>query len=258
MLQRSFNEGQSRVNHKGLHTPRIWKTCTIIPVPKKRSSSQLNDYRPVALTSVAFKCAEKIVLKHLRSVTAGRQDPMQFAYLKDRNTEDTILTLLHKLYQHLDRPKTFAGVIFVDFSTAFNTMQPHLLIEKLLAMEVNPTVISWLYSFLTDRPQQVRIGNALSNVLVINTRAPQGCVLSPVLFTIYMADCRNKEESNLLIKFTDNNSLIGLLKTDNTSYRSAVDELVEWCDQNFLELNVAKTGEIVMDFMRNKSSIVHF
>ena len=78
-------------------------------------------------------------------------------------------------------------------------------------MEVNPTVISWLYSFLTDRPQQVRIGNAVSNVLVINTRAPQGCVLSLVLFTIYTADCRNKEESNLQIKFADNISLTGLL-----------------------------------------------
>ena len=212
----------------------------------------------MALTSVAFKCAEKIVLKHLRSVTAGRQDPLQFAYHKDKNTEDAILTLLHKLYQKLDRPKTFAGMLFVDFSSAFNTMQPHLLIEKLLTMEVNPTVISWLCSSLTERPQQARIGEVLSNVLVTNTGAPHGCVLSPVLFTIYTADCRTKEESNLPIKFADNTSLIGLLKTDDTSYRSAVDELVEWCDQNFLELNVAKTGEIVMDFMRNKSSIVHF
>ena len=117
LLHRSFNTG---------HIPNIWKTCTIIPVPKKRSSSQLNDYRPVALTPVAFKCAEKIVLQHLRSETAGRQDPMQFAYCKDRNTGYAILTLLHKLYRHLDRPKTFARVLFLDFSSAFNTMQPPL------------------------------------------------------------------------------------------------------------------------------------
>ena len=78
-------------------------------------------------------------------------------------------------------------------------------------MEVNLTVMSWLYSFLTDRPEQVRIGEALSNVLVTNTGAPHGCVLSPVLFTIYTADCRNKEESNLQIKFADNISLTGLL-----------------------------------------------
>ena len=80
-------------------------------------------------------------------------------------------------------------------------MQPLLLIGKLLVVEVNTTVISWLYSFLTDRPQQVRIGEALSSVLVTNTGAPQGCMLSPVLFTIYTADCQTKEESNFLIKF---------------------------------------------------------
>ena len=92
-------------------------------------------------------------------------------------------------------------------------MQPHLLIEKLLAMEVNPTVISWLYSFLTDRPQQVRIGEALSNVLVTNTGVLQGCVLSPVLSTVYTAGCRTKEESNILIKSADDTSLTGLPKT---------------------------------------------
>ena len=87
-------------------------------------------------------------------------------------------------------------------------------------MGVNPTVISRLYNFLTGRPQQVRIGEALSNVLVTNTGAPQGYVLSPVLFTVYAADCRTKEESNLLTKFADDTSLTGQPKTDETSYRS--------------------------------------
>jgi hypothetical protein len=139
LFQRSFDEG---------HIPRTWKTSIIIPVPKKRSPSQLNDYRPVALTSIAFKCVEKVILKHLRSETAKYQDPLQFAYCQNRNTEDAILTLLHKLYEHLDKPKTYTRVLFVDFPSAFNTIQPHLLIEKLLAMAVNPTIISWLYSFL--------------------------------------------------------------------------------------------------------------
>ena len=65
---------------------RNWKKSPIIPVAKKRPARELNDYRPVALTSILFKCAEKIVLRLLRSKTAGHQDPLQFAYSKDKST----------------------------------------------------------------------------------------------------------------------------------------------------------------------------
>ena len=67
---------------------RIWKTSTIVSVAKKRSAKELNEYRPVALTSIPFTCAEKIVLHLLRSETAGHQDPFQFTYSKDKGTED--------------------------------------------------------------------------------------------------------------------------------------------------------------------------
>ena len=83
---------------------------------------------------------------------------------------------------------TCACVLFVDFSSAINTLEPHLLIEKLTDMSVDPSVISWINSFMTNRPKQVRIGNTFSKVLVTNTGALQGCVLSPMLFTTYTDD----------------------------------------------------------------------
>ena len=234
------------------YIPRIWKTSTIVPVAKKRSAKELNNYRPVALTSIPFKCAEKIVLRLLRSETAGHQDPLQFAYSKDKSTEDAILTLLHRLYDHLDKPKSYARVLFIDFFSAFNTMQPHLLVEKLLAMSVNPVLIHWIFSFLTDRPQQVRVGQALSSLLTTNTGAPQGCVLSPVLFVLYTADCRSKEDGNVMVNFADDTSLSGLIQEDDSSYRQAVEDLIEWCDRNYLELNVTKTKEVVINFRKAK------
>jgi predicted amidophosphoribosyltransferase len=88
LFHRSFAEG---------HVPKLWRSSTIVPVPKKQDASQLNDFRPVALTSVPMKCAERLVLKHLRAETATHQDPLQFAYSQGRNTQDAILTLLHSL-----------------------------------------------------------------------------------------------------------------------------------------------------------------
>jgi hypothetical protein len=227
-----------------------------VPVAKKRSASELNDYRPVALTSIPFKCAEKIVLRRLRSETAEHQDPLQFAYARNRSTDDAILTLLHTILEHLEKPSTYARVLFIDFSSAFNTIQPHLLVNKLLAMEVNPVLISWIYSFLTQRTQRVRVGSTLSSALTTNTGAPQGCVISPALFTLYTADCRSPDDATLLIKFADDTSLSGLItKGDEAVYRHAVEELVEWCDTNHLELNVGKTEELVVDLRRSGSVI---
>ena len=233
------------------HIPLIWKSSEIVPVPKKPSPAVMNDYRPVALTSIPFKCLERLVLRRLLEVTRPHQDPMQFAYSPNRSTDDAIATMLHAVLEHLDKPKTYARILFADFSSAFNTIQPHLMAEKLMRMEVNPVIIRWVHSFLTGRPQCVRIGTTKSAVVLTNTGAPQGCVTSPALFTIYTADCRCPSDRAIQIKFSDDTSLTGLISTDDSSYRAAVDHLVGWCDQNYLQLNVGKTKELIVDYRRD-------
>ena len=115
-------------------------------------------------------------------------------------------------------------------------------------MSVNPALTQWLFSFLTGRTHQVRVGKAISCAQTTNTGAPQRCVLSPALFTLYTDDCCSNSDANLLIKFADNTSLTGLVEQDEAAYQGGVQELVEWCDSNFLELNVSKMKELVVDF----------
>ena len=74
--------------------PSLWKSSTIIPIPKKASPKALNDYRPVALTAIPFKCLERIILRRLLGGTRSLQDPLQFAYSPNRNTEDAINMLV--------------------------------------------------------------------------------------------------------------------------------------------------------------------
>ncbi|KAL8566693.1 hypothetical protein ACOMHN_050342 [Nucella lapillus] len=229
------------------YIPPIWKASTIIPIPKKPSPSTLNDYRPVALTSIPFKCLERIILRRLLGATRPFQDPLQFAYSPNRSTEDAINTVVHTVLHHLERPGTYARLLFLDFSSAFNTIQPHLMMRKLMVMDVNPTIIIWLCSFFTDRPQQVMIKTPTSTVtsgeIRTNMGAPQGCVMSPALFTLYTSDCRCLTEGTLQVKFSDDTSLTGLIATSETAYRNVVQTMVEWCDDNYLLLNVAKTKE---------------
>lgn len=142
-------------------------------------------------------------------------------------------------------------MLFVDFSSAFNTIIPQQLIHKLVQLGLSTSLCNWLLDFLTGRPQAVRVGSNTSSTIILNTGAPQGCVLSPLLFTLLTHDCTSSHNSNLLIKFADDTTVVGLISNkDETNYRSEVSRLARWCSDNNLSLNVDKTKEIVVDFRR--------
>ncbi|KAI3370576.1 hypothetical protein L3Q82_007145 [Scortum barcoo] len=91
---------------------------------------------------------------------------------------------LHTALTHLQLPNTYVRMLFVDFSSAFNTVIPDKLILKLHNLGLPSSLCHWIRDFLTNRPQVVRIGDNTSSTLVLNTGTPQGCVLSPALFTL--------------------------------------------------------------------------
>ncbi len=93
------------------------------------------------------------------------------------------------------------------------------------------------------------MGNNTSSPLILNTGAPQGCVLSPLLYSLYTHDCTATHSSNVIVKFADDTTVIGLI-TDKTAYREEVSTLTKWCQENHLSLNIDKTKELVVDYRR--------
>jgi hypothetical protein len=87
-------------------------------VPKKVKVKCLNDYRPIALTSVAMKCFERLVMAHINTIMPETLDPLQFAYLPNRSTDDTISIALHTALSHLDKRNTYIGMLFINYSSA--------------------------------------------------------------------------------------------------------------------------------------------
>ncbi len=160
--------------------PTSFKKSIIIPVPKNNKPSCLNDYRPVALTSIVMKVFERLVKSHISSSIPVTLDPLQFAYRPNRSTDDAISHILHSSLTHIDSSNgNYARLLFIDYSSAFNTIVPIKLTNKLTGLGLNTSLCDWIQDFLTGRPQVVKVGQYTSNSITLNVGAPQGCVLSP-------------------------------------------------------------------------------
>ncbi|KAI3364079.1 hypothetical protein L3Q82_010908 [Scortum barcoo] len=155
--------------------PQLWKTSCIVPVPKTPHPKELNSYRPVALTSHLMKTLERLVLAHLRPLVSSFMDPLQFAYqpltsgwMMPSSTSFTPPSLTWR------RPGSTVRIMFFDFSSAFNTIQPRLLGDKLQLAGVDHHLTTWILDYLTHRPQFVRVQGFESDRLLCSTWCSAG------------------------------------------------------------------------------------
>ena len=183
-------------------------------------------------------------------------DPLQFAYRPQRGVEDAACTLLNLIHSHLEGANSLVRLLFIDFSSAFNCIQPHILAGTLKSVfNIEPTLICWLINFLTNRSQRVRVNCILSNALFSSTGSPQGCVLSAILFILYTNACQSQHAGRHIIKFADDSVIVSLLTQNDPEHGPVLNVFTEWCKSSFININVTKTKEIIIDFRRNPPSL---
>ena len=127
--------------------------------------------------------------------------------------------------------------------------------EKLIGLNVNPSLVLWIREFLVGRVQYVKLKEQTSDLIVTNTGVPQGCVLAPLLFSLYTNDCRSRNYCSKLFKYADDTAIVSLCVNNDVMYRREVNSFSTWCKDNFLELNVKKTKEMIIDF--SKTPVQH-
>ncbi len=167
-------------------------------------------------------------------------DPLQFAYHPNRSTDDAISHVLHSSLTHIDRKNgNYVRLLFIGYSSAFNTIVPIKLAFKLTDLGLNSSLCGWIQDFLNGRPHVVKMGQFTSNFINLNVGAPQGCVLSPLFYSLYTYDRVSSHSCFSIVTFADDTVVLGLISNnDETAYLDEVERLTSWCQDKCLSLNV--------------------
>jgi hypothetical protein len=235
--------------------PKKMKIAKVIPVFKKGSSTQLTNYRPISLLSVFNKILEKLMHKRLYSYINEKQIlySKQFGFRASYSTSHALISIIDKIQVAIENRDFICGV-FIDLSKAFDTVDHNILLKKLDFYGIRGLPFEWFTSYLSNRKQFVCVDNVFSDELHISCGVPQGSVLGPLLFLIYINDfslCSKLLDFHL---FADDANLFYKDNTSNfqTNLNSELDKVYVWLCSNKLSLNVSKSNFVIFHSRQRK------
>ena len=237
--------------------PTILKTVKVIPIHKKDSRLEVSNYRPISLLSNIDKSFEKLMHSRLIEFLEERQILYykQFGFQKHFSTNHAILNLLEIIQKELDDGQIACG-IFIDLEKAFDTVSHDILLEKLDHYGIRGISNDWFRSYLSDRSQFVSINGFNSDYKTIKYGVPQGSVLGPLLFLIFINDLNTAIKHSETFHFADDTCLLNIkdsVKQINKVVNKDLKFLVQWLNANRISLNVAKTEFVI--FRRKKKHL---
>ena len=221
----------------------------VTPIHKGGSTQHINNYRPISLLSIFDKIIEKVLHKWLNSFLENNDILFhnQYGFRRNNSTVFALIQITEKIKSSIDNGKIGCG-IFIDLRRAFDTVNHDILLTKLEHYGIRDNMLSWFQSYLSNREQYVSINGEQSESHAINCGVPQGSVIGPLLFLIYINDLPNISDVLKFYLFADDtniyyesNSLQILEKTINKE----LNKVYLWLNVNRLSLNIDKTNFII-------------
>ena len=234
--------------------PMACKIATVTPILKNGDPNDPNNYRPISILPLLGKCIEYFVNKQLTEYVETNKllTNHQYGFRKDHSTTFLMLNLFDKIIMSKESLKKPA-IVFLDIKKAFDTVSHKVLLKKLKYYGVDGFVIKWFESYLGGRKQCTKIRGNVSPLLPVNTGVPQGSILGPILFSLFISDLSSNCKQSTAYLFADDSALY----FDNItrgSYDNVVEDMkivYEWLRINKLRLNVSKSSFIVFDKFPN-------
>lgn len=227
--------------------PRLFKVAKVLPLPKRKNPSNLNDYRPISILPSLSKPLEKHVHKHLLQYLDQHEllHQQQSGFRPKHSCQTALTHFIDKLLTSINE-KQLNGVVFLDFKKAFDLVNHEILLKKLSIYQIDSNTVAFFNSYLKDRTQSVIVNGISSPQGLVKTGIPQGSVLGPLLFNIYINDlplCITPPEVSCDM-FADDSSLVTSgtdLQRINDKLQLSLTEVSHWCSNNRMLLNPEKT-----------------
>ena len=204
--------------------PDILKLATVVPIYKSGDKRDPSNYRPISLLPLMSKIFERFIFKQLMSFFSEHSilTPLQFGFRRGCSTADAVMNLTSFIYDSLDK-KFHSVALFIDFKKAFDTINVNILLEKLSCYGVRGTALNYISSYCRDRQQCVRIGEAKSDLKIVNIGIGQGTLLGPLLFLVYINDICNVSDIFNTVLFADDTCFVA----SHTDYKFLVRQVNE-------------------------------
>ena len=234
------------------------KIARVCPIYKSGDPCSFSNYRPISVLPGFSKIIEKLV--HLRLMSYLTKHSIlinnQYGFRNNHDTSLAVIDMIDNITEKLDSGYFSLG-LFIDLSKAFDTLDHRILINKLEFYGIRGKALEWFKSYLTNRQQYVQYNGVQSNIMHIKTGVPQGSILGPLLFLIYINDIVKASELLYLILFADDTNVFIYHKDPKRLQdmcNTEIDRLSQWFKANKLSLNITKTNYILYS-PRSKSGL---
>ena len=240
--------------------PSQWKLSKVIPLHKKDDISSPENYRPVSILSPLSKILERVMHEQIyRYVTTNKiLHENIHGYRRNRSTLTALLKLYERWVSSADEGK-ISGAVLIDLSAAFDLVSPSILMKKLKIYGFQSSMYEWIESYLTDRFQAVWIDHTMSSYLPCSVGVPQGSILGPLLFMLFVNDLPFILDCGVEI-YADDTTLTSANKNSNETSLTLTrncGKINEWMEANTLKLNAGKTHLLTLgtDIMLDRPEI---